>query len=156
MNDIHAQIAQKEAEYKDTLDTQLLRVIADLTDKKAQVQRLIHIQRQAFGEGKSVLELTDADRKDLANVFAPYRKRELDLTDKLHKQIAELEKTLEELQEARSEYIEQFYVPMMGQALQATGNRFAVYFLNEDQSLRKGSVKLQELAYHKAFPKGFF
>jgi hypothetical protein len=73
----------------------------------------------------------------------------------MNKQIAEIEKTLEELQDTRAEYHE-LYAPMMGLALQVTGNRFAVYFLNEDQPLRNASAKVYELAHHKAFPKGWF
>ncbi|KRF10756.1 hypothetical protein [Paenibacillus sp. Soil787] len=155
LTEINNQIAQKKAEYKDTLDSQLLRDIATLDDKKASVQRLMEIQRQAFGNGNTKYEMTDSDRKDLTSTFAPYRKQEHELTEKLNKQIAELEKTLEALHDVRSEYWNDFYAPIYGLALQVTGDQFAVHFLRANQPLGEASQKLLTLAHHKAFPQSY-
>ncbi|MBM7565262.1 hypothetical protein [Paenibacillus sacheonensis] len=155
LREIHEQIRAKEVEYTQSMDNKMLREIDELTSKKAQVERLINIQRQAFSNGDSKLELTDADREDLASTFAPYRKQERELTEKLIKQYADLEKTLDELKNARDEYWEQFYAPFNGQVMQATGDIFAVHFLRRNDKLGEASYKLQNLANHKAFPQSY-
>jgi chromosome segregation ATPase len=156
LSEINGQIVAKEAAYKETLDTQLLREIDDLTVKATQVRRLMEVQRKAFGEGNSKIELSDADVKDLTATFAPYRKQELDLTKTFEKQIADLESTLKELDDVRTEYWNAYYAPIFGQALHATGNQFAVHFLRENKSLVESHYKLNQLTHHPAFPKSFY
>jgi chromosome segregation ATPase len=156
LNAVSHDIHTKELEYKETFETALLSEISVLTDKKASILRMMEVQRKAFGNADTKLEMTDADREDLKKTFAPHRKREADLAEKAEKQLAELEKTLAELYEARNEYHTNFYMPMFGLSQRATGQVYGdVHFLKDDQRLRNLSSDINTLSYHDAFPKGW-
>lgn len=154
LRDFNDLIHAKNDKYAETFDSELLREISVLKKKKADVEELMHIQRQAFGKGEFNLVLTDADIADLTKTLAPFQKRELEARDKVFKQIAELEKSLEELEDARNEYLTDYWLPLSGLAIIATSEWYPIHQLKHEQPLRVANVKMHELVHHNAFPKG--
>ncbi|KRF31951.1 hypothetical protein [Paenibacillus sp. Soil787] len=154
LRELNDQIHAKNEEYADTYNSDLLREISVLKKKKADVIELAQIQREAFGKGDTKLVLTDADIADLTKTLAPYQKREMEAREKVYKQIAELEKSLEELEDAREEYLTDYWVPMNSLAIMATGEWYPLNHLKHEQPLRESQVKMYQITYHNAFPKG--
>ncbi|PGY13196.1 hypothetical protein [Bacillus sp. AFS031507] len=155
MNEVQVKIQALQEEFTHGGDLSLFEEIAVLESQHQSMLNMKMMMDKASKNGLKPLEITAKDKEDLTKTFAPYRKKQDELTAKLVKQIEEMSKTLDDLEVERADYWE-LYAKINGHAHGSTGDIFAVSFLKDNQDLIKASGDLGKLAYHNAFPKSFY
>lgn len=155
IDSIDREIRQLQEEFTQGGDLEIFEEIAELEKKKESIQKMHRMIQDANKKGLALLTITQGDREDLTKTFAPYRKKQDELTAKLVRQIEEMSKTLDDLEVERADYWE-LYAKISGQAHISTGDIFALSFLKDNPNLLKANGDLGTLVHHNAFPKSFY
>lgn len=140
------EIRNKYAEtYKDE-DLKLL--IATETELTA-LKNVVKTQQDLLSKGKRKYVLSSEEEESLKKSFAPIRKNRDELVKNLHIQLAEVEKTLDELKEEQDK-VHEIWSRVYGQVFSASQENWgAGVTLNKQTETVEAQNKLNQLANHK-------
>lgn len=151
IKDLTVQLEQYREKYADSLSDEDLKQLVTTEGELNALKNVVKTQKELLDKGnKREYILSEDEKKSLKETFAPIRQKRDEITQKLTNQLAEVEKTLDELAEEQK-VVHEAWGKIYGPLISASQENWMIgNDLVRQREASIAQVKIANLETHKA------